>query len=164
MTYLTDLTALVESSPLPSLVGDGRGSVRGMILDAMDRNRIEFLDAFELLKACNRRLQGDDVRQVEEVVIAGVIEPPRRPVPPLVILPEQIVERCAGVRWLPDEQVRSAETAHEQLSRIENYRLAVAVARLRGRDLERQRDRDAIWAAVAAEVAVWVRSREREVA
>ncbi len=87
--------------------------------------------------------------------------PPRPAVPPPVILDAVILDRCSRQRWTPDEPVRQGETAHEQISRLENYRLAIDMARERGRDLDDRRARDAIWAAVAAETAVWMRAEAR---
>ena len=164
MTYLTDLEQLIACAPLPTLRGYAAGSVRAVILDACDAGKIGAAEALELSRQCDRRIDAEGPqfgrpRQPEPAAPAP--EPSRPPLPPAVILPGVILDRCSRQRWTPDEPVRQGETAHEQISRLENYRLAIEMAQERGRDLEDRRARDAIWAAVAAETAVWMRAEAR---
>ena len=156
MTYLTDLEQLIACAPLPSLRGYSTGSVRAVILDACDSGKIGAAEALELSRKCDRRIDAEGPqfgrpRQPEPAAPAP--EPPRPPLPPPVILTEEALHRCSRARWLPDEMPRQGETAWEQESRLENYRIAIAIAREDGRELGLDRQKDAIWAAVAAEVA-----------
>ncbi len=164
MTYLADLEQLIACAPLPSLRGYAPGSVRAVILDACDSGKIGAAEALELSRQCDRRIDAEWPqfgRPQRPELAAPAPEPTRPPLPPPVILPDEILDRCSRQRWTPDDPVRQGESAHEQISRIENYRLAIDMARERGRDLEDRRARDAIWAAVAAETAVWIRAEAR---
>ena len=164
MTYLTDLEQLIACAPLPTLRGYAAGSVRAVILDACDAGKIGAAEALELSRQCDRRIDAEGPqfgRPRRPEPASPAPEPSRPPLPPAVILPGVILDRCSRQRWTPDDPVRQGETAHEQISRLENYRLAIEMAQERGRDLEDRRARDAIWAAVAAETAVWMRAEAR---
>ena len=162
MTLLTDLESLIACVPLASLRGTAAGGVRVRILDAMDDGRIEFLDAYSLLVRCDERLEAEGVQFTPPAVVVAEpppAPPPRPAVPPPVILTDEALHRCSRARWLPDEMPRQGETAWEQESRLANYRIAIAIAREDGRELGLDRQKDAIWAAVAAEVASAMRVR-----
>lgn len=161
MTYLTDLEQLIACAPLPTLRGYAAGSVRAVILDACDAGKIGAAEALELSRQCDRRIdaEGPQFGRPRQPEPAAPAPPPRPAVPPPVILTEEALHRCSRARWLPDDMPRQGETAWEQESRLANYRIAIAIAREDGRELRLDRQKDAIWAAVAAEVASAMRAR-----
>ena len=167
MSYLPALRDLIETSSLDDLrpqPGDldppgprrPRVGVRGLIGDALAKERIGIVEAFTLLCECDARLareSGDPGTAPEPAPAEPVApEPVRPPLPPLLILDDFDLAWCARQRWNAGP-VRSAETAWEQLSRVENYALAIAMTPLQASDDPRDdRIRDAIWAAVSLKV------------
>lgn len=163
MTYLTDLEQLVATAALPHLHGFARGGARAQILDAMQAERISASEAFALLVECDKRIDAEGVRFVDIVDQADDAKPAepagRRELPAPFVPDDETLRWCAGARWCPDAPVPTPETLAEAGSRVWAFVLACRIARSGGRDLE-ERDRRAIWAAVAAQVALVARRRE----
>lgn len=161
MTYLTDLEQLVANAALPHLNGFAAGGVRSKVLDVFARGDISASEAFSLLEECDRRIDAEGVRFGNA---DAATETPATPAPQRVDLPapyvldEEAIRFCARARWTPDETVKAGETLAEQGSRVMAFVLACRQARLDGRDLE-PRDKRAIWAAVAGQVALVARRK-----
>jgi hypothetical protein len=163
MTYLTDLEQLIACAPLPSLRGYASGSVRAVILDACDSGKVGAADALQLSRQCDHRIDTEGVqfghpRRPEPSAPAA--EPSRAPLPPPLILEDRELVSCSQRRWSPDEPIRIADTAWEQLSRLENYALAIELTDLQSCDDQwDQRRKDAIWAAVCIELELTMAAR-----
>jgi len=161
MTYLTDLEHLVARSALPHLHGFARGGARAQILDAMQAERISASEAFALLEECDKRIDAEGVRFGNADAATEIPAPPapeRVDLPAPYVLDDESIRFCARARWSPDETPKAGETLAEQGSRIAAFVLACRQARLDGRDLE-PRDKRAIWAAVAGQVALVARRK-----
>jgi len=170
VTPFDQLTQFIAEAPLPLLrrrdadgqpEGKGRGavSVHGMVLDALARDRITSIEAVALSRAADERLEREGVqfdrpaRWRPEEPRPLPPEPDRTPLPPPLILDDGDLLSCSQRRWAPDQPIRIADTAWEQLSRIENYALAIELTDLKASDEQwDQRRKDAIWAAVCIEL------------
>lgn len=170
MTPFEQLAQFISEAPLPLLrrrdadgqpEANGRGavSVHGMILDALARDRISSVEAVALSRAADERLERDGVqfdrpaKWKPEEPRPMLPEPDRAPLSPPLILDDRDLESCSQRRWAPDQPIRIADTAWEQLSRLENYRMCIEMTNLKASDdrWDQQR-KDAIWAAVCIEL------------
>jgi hypothetical protein len=177
VTPFEQLKQFIDEAPLPLLrrrdadgqaeaKGRGAVSVHGMVFDALARDRITSVEAVALSRAADERLDREGVqfdrppkwRPQEPRPLLP--KPDRAPLPPPLILEDRELLSCSQRRWAPDEPIRIADTAWEQLSRLENYALAIELTDLQSCDDQwNKRRKDAIWAAVCIELELTMAAR-----